>query len=433
MAKKLTQNHIQSPYQTKTINGLKVFVYPMSEVKAVFSEIIFHAGSLYEADSWGGFHLLEHLCHKGTADLPTYEDINNYKEEHSLSSNAYTGTKTVGFQVRSPYYSVSQALYLLSQLVYHPTFPQASLAKENDVISQEYKGKWDSPFRRFGHSLDTWIYGPSHPYLKDGIGQPEYVKTLKIKDIQKLHQDYFFNQNALLVVVGKVDPKEVFNEIQKLFKFESSMAIADVTVPEPKASFGLNYFFDDTKQETVSLNWPLPGRQHLTLPELYSLSICSYILGRAPNNLLINELRYKKGLVYQASANLSILPQYSSFEVYCSVDQKNTDQSLKIMKETVYDFLENFHDEERFQRAKKYQISQEIMSYDSVGSISSSLISDYLNYDRIISSDEYVQIIEGLKLKDVISLAKKYFTPKKEIIGIMRHWDTAPVSENFKA
>src|SRR5688572_29314274 len=110
------------PYQITTINGIKTILYPLSNLPSIKLQLLVKAGSWHEAgESWGALHLLEHLVHKGTKKFINRNKIELYKETHGLTSNAYTGGGITGFWVKGPYYSITQAITLLNQIVFRPT------------------------------------------------------------------------------------------------------------------------------------------------------------------------------------------------------------------------------------------------------------------------------------------------------------------------
>jgi len=422
---------MNTPYQEKYINGLRVVVYPMKEVKSVIAEIVFKAGSKYEGESWGAFHFLEHLTHEGTSDFKAYEDVEDYKEDHGLDANAYTSDENVGFWAKGPDYSIEAVLHYLQQLAFKATFPADTFAKQVSIITQEYKDKWDNPHRRYGQAISGWLYGDRHPYLKDALGQPEYLETITRDQIVSLHQQYFFNENAFLVVVGHVEPTVVFSQVEKLFTTRSDQKIPLVSIPDITPSYGENFFLDVTKQEDVSIFWLLPGKDQLAIPDLIKFVFAKYIIGSAPNALLKREIRQKRGLAYHTSAVLSTRQKHGYFEAYCSNERKNTEEVKTLLKQTVYDFLKQPVDEERFNKARSFMNANSYTSFDSIGGILSSLCSSLEDYDTIYLPEYYVELAKKITPTEVQEFLSQYLIPGKEVVTIMRNKDTEPAKENF--
>lgn len=95
------------------------------------------AGSRYESEKTNGVaHFLEHLCFKGTA---TRTQMALEKEIENMGGhlNAYTSREQTVFYARVFKDDVPKAMEILSDIIQNPTFDQAAIDRERDVILRE--------------------------------------------------------------------------------------------------------------------------------------------------------------------------------------------------------------------------------------------------------------------------------------------------------
>lgn len=406
-------------YTIANINGIKTVIYPLKDISAIKVELLVKAGSRYETkDSWGAFHLLEHLSSQKTEKFTSKYELNLFQEKHGLTSNAYTGENRVGFWVKGPYYSLKQALELLNQEVFHPTFSQKFFTKEISIIGQEYRDKWDSPYTRFNYALNQQLYGKKHPYSRDGMGQPEYIKNLTQKDITKLHQNFFSGKNCYLAVAGKLNIKETKKLIKEILKPKTNHLVKLPLIPKTKPQKKLIHF-EPVEQTQIVLTWPLPGFNQVPLLDRIKFSVAKYILGGGLNSLLKQELREKHGLAYRVSAHNGLKDNAGYFEIEVSTDPQNKQKALNLLRETTYNFINKPINPKRFNQAISFMNDRTVIHFDSVDNIAADLINDIFNFNRIYLPQDYIKISKKITPHSTSKLIQKYITPKNELMAFL--------------
>jgi len=415
----------KKPYTLKTIKGIKTVIYPIKGVETVRVELVFKTGSFYETGKkWGGLHFLEHLINDGTKDFPTRMELGKFKEKHGLISNAYTGGKEFGFLTKGPHYSLEAALKLINQLAFSPLIKQSDFARELNIIENEHKSKWDNKYARFYKLIDEQHFGKNHLYIRDGMGQVEYIKTLSRKDVVKLHQDNLLASNANLVVVGKVDPKKVEDLVNKIFN-PPQKQIKKLIVPPIKPGKKSLIHYEDIKQEEMFVYWPLPGREKLSISDRVGIGIFNYILGGGGiNSILFKEIRQKHGLAYKIYSKIGFSDKAGQLGVWTNIKPENHDQVLKLIRKSVYNFVNQPVDKKRFKKAYVFMNSQGYMSYDSVNGITGSLIVQMLNEKEIRLPKDYAEIANKVDPESIRKLMQKYINPENEFLAVMKSKDS---------
>ena len=120
-------------------NGIRVITSERPDIESVSLGVWVKTGSAYEEESINGIsHFLEHMVFKGSAKrnlVQISEDI----EDVGGQINAYTAREFTAFYARMLKDDAELALDVISDMLLHPSFPQAELDKERDVVIQEIK------------------------------------------------------------------------------------------------------------------------------------------------------------------------------------------------------------------------------------------------------------------------------------------------------
>jgi zinc protease len=74
----------------------------------------------------------------------------------------------------------------------------------------------------------------SHPYRRPIIGWMNDLENMTVDDAQEWYDRWYAPNNAVLVVVGDVDPKEVFSLAQKYYGEIKSRPIASLALRKPQ-------------------------------------------------------------------------------------------------------------------------------------------------------------------------------------------------------
>ena len=123
--------------QTITLpNGLRVILIP-TDSPVVYCGYQLKAGSRHEHNREEGLaHFCEHTTFKGTHHRKAWQILNSL-ESVGGSLNAYTNKEDTTYyaSVLSEY--AQRAIDLLTDIVFHSTYPQREIDKEVEVICDE--------------------------------------------------------------------------------------------------------------------------------------------------------------------------------------------------------------------------------------------------------------------------------------------------------
>ena len=126
-------------------NGLTVVSDPMSGLESAALGVWVNTGSRNEDPAqMGASHMLEHMAFKGTATRSA-RAIAEEIEAVGGVLNAYTSREQTAFHARVLKADVPLALDMIGDILTNPTFEQAELERERQVVLQELGQARDTP------------------------------------------------------------------------------------------------------------------------------------------------------------------------------------------------------------------------------------------------------------------------------------------------
>lgn len=216
-------------------NGLKVLVKVDVRAPIVTSQVWYKVGSSFEHGGLTGIsHVLEHMMFKGTEKLEPGE-FSRIVAENGGDENAFTGRDYTAYYQTLAKDRLAVAFELEAERMRNLSLPEDEFLKEVEVVKEERRMRTDddpksTTFERF----NVTAYEAS-PYRNPVIGWAGDLEQLSNDDLKEWYRLWYAPNNATLVVVGDVDPEQVFRLAEKHFGPLAAEDVAQVkTRPEPE-------------------------------------------------------------------------------------------------------------------------------------------------------------------------------------------------------
>jgi predicted Zn-dependent peptidase len=234
------------------------------------------------------------------------------------------------------------------------------------------------------------------------------IRSWSIEDIRSFHKTYYQPQNAILVVTGDVDPKEVFQTAKKAFgKIKNSGEIPKVNFVEPKQDGPKRVVIHkESEVEMVAITFHIPNFQS---KDQVALSMISEILYSGKSSRLYKELVDKKRLVNSVYAyNMeNIDPGLFIFMATCNPGVKAKTVEKELIKQI--ELMKNTQvSKKELEKVKINTKSDFIYSLESSTSVAN-LYGSYLVRGDITPLMNYEEAINTITAKKVQKVAQKYF------------------------
>ena len=215
-------------------NGLKIVVWPDHDIPNVAMYTWYRAGSRNERPGITGIaHYFEHMMFNGTKTRPP-GDFDRLMEASGGSNNAYTSSDVTVYQDWFPVTAAELIFDLESDRMRHLDFDPKVVETERGVVLSERRTRVDDD--NFGTLIEQVQATAfvAHPYQIPTIGWPADIEGWKVADLQAFYRQYYAPNNAVMFVVGAVEPEAVFALADRyLAPLEAQPAPTPVTTREP--------------------------------------------------------------------------------------------------------------------------------------------------------------------------------------------------------
>ena len=198
-------------------NGLKVIVKEDRRAPIVTSQVWYKVGASYEHGGVTGIsHVLEHMMFKGTEKLAPGE-FSRIIAENGGDENAFTGRDYTAYFQTLAKDRLPIAFELEAERMRNLSLPEEEFLKELEVVKEERRWRTDDdPESLTFEQFNATAYKVS-PYRTPVIGWASDLEQLRVDDLRAWYRRWYAPNNATLVVVGDVEPDEVFSLAERYF------------------------------------------------------------------------------------------------------------------------------------------------------------------------------------------------------------------------
>ena len=408
-------------YETKTLkNGLQIVVIPLkNNTNVISTDIFYKVGSRNEVMGKTGIaHMLEHMNFKSTKNLDAGEFDKEVKSVGGVN-NASTSFDYTHYYIKSSTQNLDKSLELYAELMQNLNLKDKEFQPERDVVAEERRWRTEnSPLGYLYFALfnNAYVY---HPYHWTPIGFMNDIQTWTLKDIKDFHKTYYQPNNAILMVTGDVDPKEVFKKAKKRFGHIKNKAdIPEFKFVEPEQDGPKRVLLKrDSEVEMIAIAFHIPDFKH---EDQVTLSAISEILYSGKSSRLYKELMDKKHLVNSVYAyNMeNIDPGLFIFLATCNPEVKAEDVERELIKQI--ELIKNKPvTQKELEKVKINSKADFIYSLESSTSVAN-LFGSYLVRGDLTPLLTYEENIEKISQEKVQEVAKKYFDFDKSTTLILK-------------
>ena len=197
-------------------NGLRVIVHQDKTTPMVAFNVLYDVGARDEDSSKTGFaHLFEHLMFGGSTHIADYDEV---VEKSGGQNNAFTSNDITNYYITLPKDNLEQAFRLESDRMLSLAFTPKSLEVQRQVVIEEFKQNYlNQPYGDIHLLLRPLAY-KVHPYKWATIGkQVSHIEDATMDDVKSFFYKHYAPNNAILVVAGDVNLKEIKSLSTKWF------------------------------------------------------------------------------------------------------------------------------------------------------------------------------------------------------------------------
>jgi zinc protease len=412
-------------------NGMKVLVKPDHRAPVVVAQVWYRIGSSYEPDGITGVsHVLEHMMFKGTEKYPNGE-FNRIIAENGGKDNAFTGRDYTAYFQTLEKSRLAVSMELESDRMRGMLLDKDEFAKELKVVIEERRMRTEDNAESKVYEKFNEVAFPGHPYGRPVIGWMRDLKDLEVADLHKWYQKFYSPANAILVVVGDVEPDDVIALAKKYYGPIKSSKVepAEQYVVAKQAATKRISVKAPANVPYVILGFHVPAV--VDKPENdwepYALEVMSAILDGGSAARFADQLI--RGQEVAAAVGTSYDP-FARLAGYFLIDgnparDKDVEQLEKAVLEQLNKLKKTAVSDEELQRVKAQVIASNVYERDSVfyQAMKLGLLETTLNDWRL--SESHTDRLQEVTADQVMHVARKYFQPGNMTVAVL---DPQPIA-----
>ena len=410
-------------------NGLRLITVPSANTNAVTVLALVGTGSKYENKQVSGIsHFLEHLQFKGTQKRPTQMDVFRAIDELGGISNAFTGQEYTGYYVKAQSGKFDAAFDLVADIFLNATLPPEEIEKERGTIIEEINMFYDHPMRYIWTVWGRVLYG-DQPAGWDIAGVEETVKNITRDQLVAYRASNYVAQNTILCVSGKFGQDRAYELAQQYFGgFAAKVPGSKAPVIERQVKPEVLIYKKDTKQTQVALGVRAFNIFH---PQRYVLELMDVILGGMWSSRLNEEVRVKRGLVYDVHTELNTDPDTGSLAATANLDSSRLDEGIKVILGEFKKIRDIPVSEAELQKAKDHYIGKSSIVLESSHAKGMFYGEQELLEGKISEPEEIYEKISKVTSQDIQAVASEIFKPQKLNLALIGPYEDNSRFENL--
>lgn len=373
------------------------------------------AGTRHEESADSGMaHFIEHTTFKGTHRRRACH-ITNGLERVGGDLNAYTTKQETVYYATVLRDDFNRAADLLTDIVFHSTYPQAEIDKEVEVICDEIDSYKDSPSELIFDEFESMMYS-GQPLGRDILGSAERLRQYTTADALRFTQRYYRPENVAFYVYGDVDPQRVVRTLERLlpasdFSDLPRFSPLQQPVPVPCSQHNERIVEKSTHQAHVLIGGPTFAG---TDERRFALILLNNMLGGPGMNSRLNlSLREKAGLVYSVDAYLNTYPDTGFWNVYFGCDAHDVKRCRRLLERELLRFIDTPLTPSQLAAAKKQLRGQIGISTDASEGYALALGKTFAHYNRHRSVEAIIKRLDAVTAEQLQAVAAEVYCPER--------------------
>jgi zinc protease len=252
------------------------------------------------------------------------------------------------------------AVELLARIASSPTFPATLLERERERTIQGLREALVRPEAIAQRTFNALAY-PSHPYGAEPT--PESIAAIRREDLVAFHRARFGASGAVVSMIGAItrgEAEAIAERLTRDLPAGAPAAAMPAVVQPPPVERRIAH---PATQSHILVGAPAIARGD---PDFFPLFVGNYVLGGGGFvSRLTSEVREKRGLSYSVYSYFSPMAQPGPFTVGLQTQKTQTDDALKVVRDTLARFVADGPTDEELRAAKQNLVGGFALRIDS--------------------------------------------------------------------
>lgn len=400
----------------KTKNGARVLYVYAPELPMVDIQTVFDAGSVRDGKKAGIASLTNGLLSHGAELNGTTLSVDDISERFEnigarFSAGASIDNAEISLRTLTDDKLLKVAVETMQAVINTPTFDEKELERVRKQLLIGFEGRKQSPGTIASELFYKKLYN-EHPYATPTIGTEESVKKLNRDDLISFYKQYYVAENTLVTIVGDVNRKKAESLAEDIIGHlpQGKKASSLPPVKDLQASLAFHHEFPSSQTHTLI---GIPGVDRKD-KDYFTLYVANHILGGSGfGSRIMEEIREKRGLAYSSYSYFSPMLKRGPFIMGMQTSTKKTDEAMKVLKETLVNFIDKGPTEKELLHSKKNITGGFPLRIDSNSDISNYLsVIGFYNLPLSYLKD-FNQKVEAVTLAQIKDAVKRRIDPNK--------------------
>jgi zinc protease len=394
-------------------NGLRVILVRNTLAPVVATSVNYLVGSDEAPAGFPGTaHAQEHMMFRGSPGL-TADQLADIGSVMGGSFNANTRESLTQYLFTVPSEDLDVALHIEATRMRGVLDTAKDWDQERGAIEQEVASDLSNPGYKLYERLRATMFAGT-PYAHDALGTRPSFDATTVQLLQQFHDAWYVPNNAILIVVGDLDPAATLEKVRALFSDIPQKALPQRHLVRLGAPRAARIQVDtDRPTGTQMLALRVPG---LNSPDFPALEVLSDVLSNQRFDLY--------GLVPQGKAinagfSLDPLPQaglaYAEVVFSKGEDPKALEADVRAILKRV---AEHGVPPDLVQAAKLQERRQAEFEKNSIEGLAS-VWADAVALYGLNAPEEDLERIERVSVEDVNRVARKYLDLTHAVSAVM--------------
>lgn len=326
-------------------NGAKVLFVENHSIPILDISVEFDAGSRRDPQGKAGTaELTNAMLARGIRESPTpvpesamtEAQISDAFADTAAQRGGGTGGDRAGASLRTLSSAAERnaSVNLLARILAHPSFPENFLERDKARTIAAIKEDETKPESIASKAFWRQLYG-SHPYSQ--YPTVPSVESITRSDLVAFHATHYVANRAVIAMIGDITRAEADAIAQQL----TSRLPQGAPLPElPKVEIvaaSEERIPHPATQAHIMMGLPTIVRGE---PDYFPLLVGNYTLGGGGFvSRLTHEVREKRGLSYSVYSYFNPMAQPGPFQAGLQTQKEQTDEALKVVRDTIAAFL----------------------------------------------------------------------------------------------
>jgi len=399
-------------------NGLRVVTLQDNSSPTASIHVWYDVGGKNDPPGRSGFaHMFEHMMFKATKHMPN-EKMDRLTEDVGGFNNASTWPDFTNYYEVVPSNHIEPLLWAEAERMVNLNVDEGNFASERDVVKEEYRQSvLAPPYGKLYWLLDDITF-QKHPYRRGVIGNLDELSKASRADAEKFYQTYYRPDNAVLIVSGDFDQKQLDGWVDKYFGKISKPSSSVPRVSDVEPEWTTERRFNETAPRV-----PFPATAIVyrapktTSPDIPALRLASAILSGGESSRMYQSLVRTQQIAQQADLDLELNTEGGRMSLIGIGSDKGTSENLeKALLAELKKIQDSGVTAKELEKAKNQLISRAIRARETNDgkAIAIERAVAYVGDPKAVNNE--VAQLQAVTSADIQRVMKQYFRDNNRVV-----------------